>query len=318
MNSKKRLNIKEYLKKRNVKRFGLFVLIAFVFLIFSKLSNDYKQNIVLKIGVANMEDEVILENDSSNTINAFIQAKGFTLVPFLFKNSKTIILDAKSDITVRPNQYIFDVQKNRYLIEGQLGSSYKLLSVKPDTLVISYSKRASKYVPVTLNTNINFTSGFDIKGNYTLSKDSVKIVGPSQSIAEISSVATERLSLKEVNNNIDETLKISTLQNIEIFPKTIDVKAEVKRFTEGKVEVPITIVNKPENVVINYFPKTITVSYYVDLDSFNAIEATDFKIECDYKSTKGEQTYFVPKLVKQPEFIKRISMKQKRIDFIKL
>ncbi|MFP4845803.1 hypothetical protein [Winogradskyella sp. PE311] len=318
MNSRKKLNIKDYLKKRNVKRFSLFILIAFVFLIFSKLSNSYKQTIKLKVAITNIEDEVILENDSLNVMDAFIEAKGFTLVPFLFKNYKTIDLDAQTDLVNKSNHYVFDVQKHKYLIEEQLGSSYKMLSIKPDSLIVSYSKRASKYVPIDLNTAISFTSGFDIKGDYVLSIDSVKVVGSVKRIAEISAVTTEALILQEVNKNIEAEIYITGIQDIETFPKSIEVRAEVKRFTEGKIEVPITLVNKPANTIINFFPKTVTISYYVDLDNYSEIKTSDFIIECDYNSIKDNQTYFIPKIIKKPEFAKRVSMKQKRVDFIKL
>ncbi|MFC0604519.1 CdaR family protein [Winogradskyella pulchriflava] len=318
MNSKRKLNITEYLKRRNVKRFSLFMVIAFVFLIFSKLSNDYKQNIKLNIAIANTEDEIMLHHDSLNNIEVYIEAKGFALVPFIFKTSKTIVLDAKTDVITRPKHYIFDVQKHRFLIEGQLGSSYKVLSVLPDTLFLPYSKRALKYVPVVLKTDVNFASGYDIFNDYTLSIDSVKVVGSSEIVNEIQSVETNTLRLQEVNTDIDKNLSINVPQGIEVYPNNVNVKAEVKRFTEGKTEVPITIKNKPANIVLNYFPKTVTVSYYVDLDNYNKIETSDFRVECDYEAIENNQSYFVPKIAAQPEFVKRVGMKQKRIDFIKL
>ncbi|MBO6880140.1 YbbR-like domain-containing protein [Winogradskyella sp.] len=318
MNSKKKMKISEYLKRRNVKRFSLFVVIAFVFLIFSKLSNDYKQTINLKVNLINIDDEIILNNDSLNTMEALIEAKGFALIPFVFKDSKEVVLDAKTDIVTMPEYYIFDVQKHRFLIEGQLGSAYKVLSLKPDTLLLSYSTRASKYVPVVIKTSVDFAAGYDIIGDYELSIDSVKVVGSSEKVNEIQSISTEELTLQEVNSNISRNLNFEGLQDIEVFPKNITVKAEVKRFTEGTIECPITIINKPDNVEINYFPKTVTITYYVDLDNYNAIDASDFRVECDYEALGDDQSFLVPKIVKKPEFVKRTAMKQKRIDFIKL
>lgn len=318
MNSKKKMKISEYLKRRNVKRFSLFVVIAFVFLIFSKPSNDYKQTINLKVNLINIDDEIILNNDSLNTMEALIEAKGFALIPFVFKDSKEVVLDAKTDIVTMPEYYIFDVQKHRFLIEGQLGSAYKVLSLKPDTLLLSYSTRASKYVPVVLKTNVDFAAGYDIIGDYELSIDSVKVVGSSEKVNEIQSISTEELTLQDVNSNISRNLNFERLQDIEVFPKNITVKAEVKRFTEGTIECPITIINKPDNVEINYFPKTVTITYYVDLDNYNAIDASDFRVECDYEALVDDQSFLVPKIVKKPEFVKRTAMKQKRIDFIKL
>lgn len=318
MSTNKKINISEYFKRKNVKRFSIFIVIAFVFLIFSKLSNDYKQTIKLKVDLVNIDDEIIFQRDSLNSIDALVEAKGFALVPFMFKNSKTIILDINTDIVTRPDHYVFDVQKNKFLIEGQLGSSYKILSVKPDTLLLPYSKRASKYVPVILRKEIDFASGYDVLNDYILSADSVKVVGSLDKISEIQSIATEELILSDVKSNIDSDINFEDQQHIEIFPKVLNVKAEVKRFTEGTIEAQISIVNKPNDVEINYFPKTVTISYYVDLDNYNTVNASDFIVECDYASLVEDQAFFSPQIIKKPEYVKRINMKQKRIDFIKL
>jgi len=320
MNSKKNIKILDHLKKKSVKRFSLFFVIAFVFLIFSKLSNDYKQTIKLKVNLTSIENEILLTNDSANHIIAYVEAKGFSLLPLVFNNSKNIVLNAKKDVTLKSNHFMFDVQKHKYLLEDQLGSSYKLLSVMPDTLLITYSKSASKRVPVVLKQSINYVVGYDLKDDFNFNIDSVKIVGSSSKINKINSISTEDLILKNVQRDIKKrvNLDISDFENIEVFPKTIIVTGEVARFTEGIVEVPISITNKPKSITINYFPKTVSVSYYVDLENYNAIKVSDFNVECDYADIYKQQTYLVPKVVKKPDFVKHINIKQKRIDFIKL
>jgi len=320
MNSNKKSNISDYLKKKNVKRFSLFFAIASVFLIFSKLSNDYKQTIKLKVNLVNLQDEIILQNDSLNSIDAYVEAKGFSFIPFIFNTTKVIIVDAKTDVISKSNHFIFDVQKHRFLIEKQLGTSYNVLSVKPDILTLGYSKRASKLVPIALKSTVNYAAGYDVKGDFELDLDSVKIVGSALELDKISTLNTESLVLNEVNSSVNETvsLDVSDYDGIEIFPKSVNVKAEIKRFTEGTIEIPITIENKPNTIKINYFPKSVTISYYVDLDNYNGIAASDFIVQCNYADLEDNQTYFVPKIVKKPEFVKRVNIKQKRIDFIKL
>ena len=320
MYSNKKINILGHLKKRRVKQFLIFFLIAFIFLIFSKLSNDYKQTIKLKVSLANTEEEIVLDNYSTNFIDAYVEAKVFSLVPFIFKNSTDIILDAKTDVISNYNQFIFDVQKHKFLIEGQLGKSYKILSLQPDTLFLNYSKSASKYVPINLNSAIEYAIGYDLKGNFSFNVDSVKVVGPSSVVENIKSLSTEKLELKNVQKDISEKIgfSIKDYSNVEVFPKAISVSGKVTRFTEGTIQIPITISNKPNNIEINFFPKTVTVVYYVDLDEFNSIKAKDFMVECDYSEVLDNQTYLVPKVVKKPEHVKRSSIKQKRIDFIKL
>ena len=320
MNSNKNIKIFDHFKKQSVKRFSLFFTIAFVFLIFSKLSSDYKQTLKLKLNLVNIKDEILIKNDSINYVDAYVEAKGFSLLPLMFQRSKELVINAKSDVSEKSNHFVFDVQKHKYLIESQLGGSFKLISAKPDTLFIAFSKRASKVVPIELKQTINYAVGYDLKGDFHFNKDSVKVVGSAAEINKINSITTEDLVLNNLKSDINKTVKldISDYSNIEIFPKDIIVKGEVARFTEGTVEVPISITNQPKNITINYFPKTTSISYYVDLENYNAINASDFSVECDYADIDEQQSYLVPKVVKKPNFVKNINIKQKRIDFIKL
>ncbi|MUU76854.1 YbbR-like domain-containing protein [Winogradskyella endarachnes] len=320
MKSNKNTNIFDYVKKKNYKRFGLFFIAAFVLLIFSKLSNDYKETIKLKVSLINVEDEIIIKNDSSNYIEAYVKAKGFALVPFLFKNSKELILNSKDDVTIKDNQFIFDAQKQKYLLEDQLGTAYELLSVRPDTLLISFSKRASKIVPLELVENITYAVGYDLKDAFKFNIDSVKIVGSSAVVDNISSLSTKELKLTDVNQSIDKTIDIdiSEFDDIEVFPKSVKVAGEVTRFTEGTLDIPVVITNQPKSVNINYFPKTVSVSFYVDLENYNAVKPEDFRVECNYKDLNKNLTYLQPKVVKKPSFVKRVNIRQKRIDYIRL
>ena len=261
-----------------------------------------------------------MKNDSTNYIKAYVEAKGFSLIPFIFNTSKELIVDAESDVSLKSSHFVFDVKKHKYLIEEQLGSSYTLISTLPDTVLVEYSKRASKFVPIVFEKQINYAVGYDLKGDFSFNIDSVKVVGSAAEVNKIDSITTEQLVLTDIKSDIKKSVKldISNYSNVEIFPNTVSISGNVERFTEGIIEVPIEIVNQPENVTINYFPKAVTLSYYVDLENYDAIKPLDFKVECDYANLQNHQTYLIPKVVKKPNSIKRISIKQKRIDFIQL
>lgn len=214
--------------------------------------------------------------------------------------------------------FVFDVTEHKYLFEEKLGESYVVRSLKPDTLVFEYARLASKTVPVTLVSDISYAIGFDVLGDYNFSTDSVRIVGPEELIAPIETIETEVLKLNGVKENIEEAveLDINNLKNIEVFPKSVTVKGEVSRFTEGTLEIPVLVTNQPDDVQINVFPKSVTVSFYVDLQNYKEISPSDFIVECEFPVDDKSVSYLVPKLVKKPDIVKRSSIKQKRIDFI--
>ncbi|HIC32894.1 MAG TPA: hypothetical protein EYO76_13345 [Flavobacteriaceae bacterium] len=90
---------------------------------------------------------------------------------------------------------------------------------------------------------------------------------------------------------------------------------EVSKFTEGVVTLPVTIVNVPEGIKINYFPKQITVKYATAINDFNSISNEDFKVECDYANSKNK-SYLIPKIVAKPKNVKNIRLQEQQIEFI--
>lgn len=313
-------NISNYLKRTNVKRFIIFFVISFVFLLISKFSNDYKQIIILKPNLENLDNEIILKDTINKSIEVRVEAKGFSLVPFIFDNKKTLKIDTQKNVQVSDSVFVFDISENMQLIDELLGSSYKILSVQPQSLTIPYEKLASKSLSIAFNKNVKFASGFDVRGNFELNIDSVKAVGALSDLKKIDSIETDTLILTNVNGNVNEMLglDLSAYKDINIFPKKVKVTANVSRFTEGKVEVPISIINKPPGITINYFPKTVTVTYYVTLEDYKTIDPTNFIVECDFAKVKENQTFLIPEITKQSKSVKRVNIKQKRIDFIKL
>jgi hypothetical protein len=308
------------IKRKSFRQFVLFSVLAFIFLIFSKLSNDYKQSILINLKLNNVSEEVVVKNDTLNQISAYIEAKGFALTPFLFKKALDVEFNAATDFTVTPNLFLFDVQQHKFEIERQIGKSFKVLTLSPDTLLIPYNKMASKMVPVEIKSSVEYDVGYDLKGDLVLSADSVKIVGPADRIDQIKMVITEDLQLTGVRDDINKTIAINTeqLNDIEVFPEYVKVKGDVSRFTEGTLQIPIIITDKPQDLEINFFPKTVTVSFYVDLEQFNTISASDFIVECVFTHGETNSNYLVPKITKQPAVIKWAKIKENRIDFIRL
>lgn len=305
------------LKTGKLKQLGFFMLLAFLFFVFSKLTTDYKQNLKLKIQLTNLDEEIILINDSLNYINTFVEAKGFTLMPYQWRSQKTIKINAKQQLKSLKNTYQFIFNENRYLIENELGSSFKILTAKPDTLVIPYQKESTKYVPIKLQSEIQFTAGFDMPNQAQLSVDSVKLIGPKLKLDSINSIETSTLKLKNLSQPVTKTLNL-TLPNtnkIKVIPNQVNVSINTQRYTEGTLKVPITIKNVPQGKSITYFPKNVTITYYVALKDYNTITADNFKVTCNFLDLSANNPPLKPQLSYKGA-IKRAKIVEKKIEVI--
>ena len=304
-------------KKLNV--FGLFFLLALFFLVITKLSNSYTETIQLDIIIKNKPQTHRISIDSNQKIAIALKTHGFKLLSFhFFKPHMTI--DFKSDIILKNNSYVWSSKKAMPNLQATLGSSVEILSVQPDSLVFSFETMTVKKVPVHLSQNIKMMPGYDISGSIKLVPDSITIVGSEKQVSKIKLIKTKILELNDIHSGFKKIIDIQyieELKSLSLSHESIEIYAKVEKFTEGIFDIPVTITNLPEAVQINYFPKTISVVYYVSLANYKYIKPSDFIIECDYNRVlNSEQTFFTPKLTKYPGQIKSVRLKQNKVEFI--
>ena len=139
-------------KKLNV--FALFFLLALFFLIITKLSNTYTETIELNIVLKNRPLEHKVVDGSTQKATMVVETHGFKLVSYnLFKPQ--LIIDFKTDITLKGDSYIWTSKMAMPNIKASLGKSVNILSIQPDSLIFSFEKMTVKKVPVRLKSNSN-------------------------------------------------------------------------------------------------------------------------------------------------------------------
>jgi hypothetical protein len=304
------------IKNKKINVFLLFLLLAIVILIFSKLSKEYTKTLVFTIEKVNVPQEDIILRDSV-PLNITLKTNGFNWFSFYFSQPK-IKIDFSKDVTKKDNVFIWH-KSRAYLANTQFDENIEVLNISPETLEFRYGVNMVKKVPVKLNSNIKFTPGFDVSEAYILEPDSIVVVGPKAIVTSINQIETVKAILTNVRTNLSETVKLKLPKNskdVTFSNNAVILKAKVEKFTEGTLKIPVAIINVPDKIKLKFFPKEVNVSYYVSLSDFNSITKKDFEVVCDYDKISKNQYLMVPELVKYPEHVKNVKINQQRIEFI--
>ncbi len=304
------------IKNKKINVFFLFLILAFIILIFTKLSKEYTNTIVFSIEKVNVPQEDVILNDSV-ALNITIKTHGYKWLKYYFSKPK-ITIDFKKDVIKKDSVFVWKKSKT-YLENTQFGKQVTLLNIFPEVLTLRYGINMVKKVPVILHSDISFNPGFDISKHYILKPDSVVVIGPKAVVSNISAIQTKHLVMKDVRKNILETVKLKLPKknnNLTFSNNEIQVKASVEKFTEGTLNVPVKIINVPEGISLKYFPKEVNVAYYVSLSNYNTISVKDFVVVCDYNKAINNQSLLVPELEIFPKVVKNVKINQQRIEFI--
>ncbi|MFD0835754.1 CdaR family protein [Mariniflexile aquimaris] len=313
---KLRSDILTSIKNKKINVFFLFLLLAVVILLFTKLSKDYTKTIAFSIEKINVPQENIILKDST-PLYITLKTNGFNWLRFYFSKAK-IKIDFSKDVTKNDKLFIWNKSK-AYIANTQFDKNIELLNIYPETLVFRYGENMVKKVPVKLNSTIEFMPGFNMSKPLVLEPDSVVVVGPKALVNSINYIETVKAQVSNVKADLNETVKLKLPKkssDITFSNETIQLKAQVEKFTEGTLKIPVTLINVPEKIQLKFYPKEVSVSYYVSLSNFSAVTKKDFEIICDYNKILKNQYLMVPELSKYPEFVKNVKINQQRIEFI--
>lgn len=299
--------------------FLFFLILASIFWLLIQLSKSYVSTVTFNAYYKNIPVDMLLQQEPTTKLELVIKAPGFTLLKYKTKAHK-IDLNLKGVVKKENTYYILPNAQLSYL-NAQTSGEIEVSSVLQDTIFIKLGNTISKKVPVNSNLDVKFKLGYNFIENLKTTPDSVFISGPESSIDTISEIHTVALKLNDVSETVNVDLKLIIPNDDEFLilsENTVNAVGEVDRFTEGIFTTPVVIINEPEGITINPFPKEIKVAYQVGLSNFNKINENSFTIVFDYNQYKNDTLtrYLSPVILQKSEFIHSLKMNPSQIEFL--
>ncbi|MDR6300315.1 YbbR-like domain-containing protein [Mesonia maritima] len=294
----------------------MFFLVFAVFIwIVVQFSKTYEKTVSVPLVFQNLPKDKLLEKEKAN-LRLRIQENGFGLAWFqLFKPAVKVDLEKLPQAN---KKLLYIVRKQQDSIAKEIELNVERIKFLQDTIVIPFQQKAVKTVKINPSIDISFAPGYSSEEQLKLIPDSIKISGPEKVLDTIQQLFTEDLVLKNVSDTLNGSIAIDTtkFKNLSFYKTKVDYKLAVEKFTEGKIEVPIELINSPENREVSIFPKKAVVVFTVSLQKFEAISQNDFRVVCDFSELQNEQNFLIPKLVKKPEFISASRLNINKVQFV--
>ncbi|WP_298425631.1 CdaR family protein [uncultured Kordia sp.] len=309
--------VAEMYKGRKINTFLIFFIISFMIWTLIKLSNTYTDTITMDVAYTNLADDKILLGNQKNIIEAQVKTTGFRMLrQKFFKN--TIEVDLKKVNKLKTEEAFYVLADDA--INKHLYQETEILKVSPDTLFLKLGKNKTKEVPVIHQLELAFENGYNLYDSLRIEPKKITISGPEDVVDAQKVVYTEIRQIEAINKDIAldiKLLKNDTLKRLMYSTSKVKVVAKVDKFTEGKLSIPLTVINLPSGYSIKLFPKEVNITFTANVSDFNEITKNDFSILCDYKDIQNTNaSFFIPKLGKRPKTVKTFRIDNKKINFL--
>lgn len=283
----------------------------------SKLSETYADRTTFDLEYINVPDSLLLGDNTFKEIDVKLRASGFQFLGFNF-NRKKIKINLSDIASNHSNYYITELDFRKQL-ERQLPASMTLLEVDKDTLFLDFYRIGSKEVPISPNININPAQNYLVDGKLVIEPSLVVIKGPNKELDMVNSVSTTEIELNEVTEDFSIVVDLvlpEELKNSELSEKNVRISANVFRFSEKVIKIPVEVINLPEGTEIKTFPNTLEVLCKARIERLKDIGPPDFKIVADFQEERvGNQNLRVS-LIEKPSDVHSVQLLENEVEFI--
>jgi len=286
------------------------------------MSKTYTDKFIFPIEYVNFPDQRIVINDLPKSITLMIKTSGFRILAYRFASTKEPVVidvaeslkgnvDPKTDLIAVPSKSLSED------FTQQLGNDYAITGFSPDSILFTFSNKASKRVPVQLQSNFTMSKQYDTTGSILLDPDSVTITGPAASISGVNFVSTELLQLSNLKTSIRQKIGLIKSHLVSLEREEVTVLIPVEKFTEGSMEVPVHSINVQQGFTIKTFPDKVKVRYRVSLSKYNDVHPEMFDAVVDASGLPDERTRQLKvKLETAPYFIRSVTIEPEKTDYI--
>lgn len=296
--------------------FLFFVFVSFCFWLLQVLNDDYETELAIPLKMKNVPENVVLTSELPKELKMSVKDRGTVLVNYLLgKTLYPVTLDF-NDYADKGSQIRIPAMSLNKRMVGQLNQSTKLLSVKPDTLELIYTRGEGKKVPVRLRGEVKTERQYYIS-DIVYSPDSAMVYAPKEILDTITAAYTEALYVEQISDTLRHRVGLMPVKGARFTPEYSDVTFLVDVYSEKTVEVPVKGVNFPADKILRTFPSKVNVTFQIGLRQFKGVDSGDFEVVVDYeKLLKDKKEKCRPELVHFPSNINHIRMSPSEIDYI--
>lgn len=285
--------LKSFFFSKDVLSFLLFLSLAAAFWFIRALGKEHETTIELPVRYTGIPQDISVVNVPPASITLTVQDEGGRLFSYRNKELIPISIDVsrvfydKGEIVITRNQII-------RRLSGHVLPTTAIFDIQPDSILIKYEKLSTRVLPVVVNGTYSLASQYELSSPVQVDPAEITVYGPKKMLDTMKVVRTQPIDLKNLSDTTIVRTKPAAVESFRYQENEIKVSFFVEMFTEKTMNLPVTIVNGPENIHVRTFPAVVKATFNIGMSQFNNMSENDLKIYIDYKELKNTKGAKIP------------------------
>ncbi|MCP4460652.1 MAG: hypothetical protein GY816_21915 [Cytophagales bacterium] len=287
----------------NLKQWKVVIIafaVAATFWFFNSLNKDYTTSLSYPVSFAYNQDSLISVRTLPSNIDLDVTGGGWSLLRKepLF-NPTPLTIDLENPVGVN---YLTWLEKLP-IIREQMGD-VSVIQVIQDTLRIQIEPILKKKVKIWIDSmKIKLADNFRLVSSITCPNDSITLIGPKSFIDTLESDFELQLLEGAIDENYDDDVLVVVPRPglIRSDPAFVQAIFEVDQFNDLQIEVPVEVLNFPEDSTHRLAEEKVTVHFTVQRSLQQEYVASDFAVSADFNILRKRDSTVLAMLLYFPQ-----------------
>ncbi|MDR2825074.1 MAG: hypothetical protein LBB41_07755 [Prevotellaceae bacterium] len=276
------LKVKAFLLSKNALTFLVFLLISGTTWFLNAL--DKEQNAVFRLPVryVGIPQNIIVTDSLPTVLTLYIRDNGRQIFSYSRRNRQPMTIDLtrtfyeKGEIIITADQLRGQIM--RYMLP-----TTTVENIKPDTIAVDYEKLSTGKVTVLPQLNIELAPQYMLCNEPQVEPNVITVFASQSVLDTLQFVYTQPVIQKKLSDSAQILAELQALPNVRFSTNKVNITLNVEMFTEKTLQIPVTIVNSPANVMVKTFPGIVDVTFNVGVSYFNKVNANDIQVAFDFR-----------------------------------
>ena len=304
---------------KKLSTYALFIFISLSFWFLSMLSKQHETTLKLPVIYGNYPSDKLVSMPGVDFVEVRVKAPGFNILFFNIFNFSKLSLDIDKGNT-KPNKTGVEVfwitNSKRKAVVEIISTSMELLNLSPERLVILFSDKAKKKVPIKFDKSISLKPEMWLAKPIVLSPDSIIIYGEQKQLDTIDFIYTEEFLLTNVSESNITSVPLIFPDLIECKLMNVEVIIEVESFVEQFIEYKVQVKNLKKGFTLKLFPDLVQVTLRAPKDKYSMLQTNFLTLTVDASLVSVENSTLDVEVESLPSFIQLQRIYPSRLEFL--
>ena len=294
-----------------------FLLMSAVFWVLTTLNETYETDIEVRLELTDIPGNTVITEPLPDTIKVMVKDKGYYLVKYLYFDKMRVIRLPFHMYTNKQSRGIVAPSDLQKVLRTRFGETCTILAIKADHLDFYYSHGSQNKVPLIYSGTATAKTNFYVM-NVKIDPDSVVVMASKNALDTINAVYTEPVDIEDVDNSVTKIVPIARIWGAKTKISQAKVRVVVDRLTERVLNVPITAINLPSNMLLKTFPGRVDVKVSVGASMVGRLRPEQFTVTVNAEDLAERSSKDKLKLTiaSKPEYVLKAWLTTTAVDYV--